>query len=119
MQNRAALSKLAEALGGLPILGCLEGSPADEAGVRYGDVLLAIDGMATRTWDDFLQARAKSQGRFLARIFRDGAEFEIEVPLKPATKSPLETLLELVDQRLGGDGGAEVNGGKNDDGGTN
>jgi membrane-associated protease RseP (regulator of RpoE activity) len=127
MRSRSDLSRLAAALGGLPILGCLAGSPAAEAGVRYGDILLSIDGVPTRSWDDFLRARSQSRGGFVARIFREGSELDVAVTLRPANKSALEILGELVDARVldgepadgsvgggaggagGGDGGDHVN----------
>ena len=96
MRSRSELSRLAAAMGGLPVLGCLEGSPAAEAGVRYGDILLAVDGIATSTWDDFLRARTQSRGRFVARIFREGTELEIAVELKPSGRTPMEMLDELM-----------------------
>jgi S1-C subfamily serine protease len=100
MRSRTDLSRLAAALGGLPILGCLEGSPAAEAGVRYGDILLAIDDIPTATWDDFLRARSQSRGRFVARIFRDGVESRIAVELRASTRTPLEMLTEVAGQNL-------------------
>ena len=100
MRSPADLSRLADALGGLPILGCLEGSPAAEAGVRYGDVLLSIDGQRTGSWDEFIDARSKCRGGFVARIFRDGQELEIAVTLRPSTRTPMEVLEELVQRRV-------------------
>jgi S1-C subfamily serine protease len=90
------LSRLAAALGGLPILGCLAGSPSREAGIRYGDILLSIDDKPTPTWDDFLSARKEVKGRFVARIFRDGVEMAILIVLRPNPQSPLEVLAELM-----------------------
>lgn len=95
MLSRTDLSRLATVLGGLPILGCLEGSPAAGAGVRYGDILLSVDGVATPSWDDFLQVRSRCQGRMLARIFRDGVERDVDIELRPTTRSPLELIGEL------------------------
>lgn len=103
MRSRVDLSQLAAALGGLPILGCLSGSSAAQAGVRYGDVLLAIDGIPTSTWDDFLRARQKketSRGHITARIFRDGVELEVDIELRQPTGSPLELLGELIEERV-------------------
>jgi S1-C subfamily serine protease len=100
MRSLVDLSRLAAALGGLPVLGCLEGSSAAEAGIRYGDVLLAVDGIGTGTWDDYLTARGQAQGRFIARIFRDGAEFEVEIELRPPTRSPMEVLGELIERGI-------------------
>jgi len=100
MLNREDLSRLATALGGLPILGCLEGSPAAEAGVRYSDILLSVDGVPTASWNDFLEARSRCQGRMLIRIFRDGAERELDIELRRSTKSPLELIGELQEQGI-------------------
>ena len=95
MLSPTDLARLATALGGLPILGCLSGSPAADAGIRYGDILLAVDGKPTTSWDDFLEARKLGTDHMLARVFRQGVEFDITIPLRPATQSPIEILGEL------------------------
>lgn len=100
MRSRVDLSRLADSLGGLPVLGCLDGSPAAEAGVRYGDILLAVDGVPTRTWDDFLRARAATRGRFVARIFRDGVELEVTVELRANPPGAAEVLADMISQRV-------------------
>ncbi|MET0386281.1 MAG: PDZ domain-containing protein, partial [Polyangiales bacterium] len=87
--------RLATALGGLPILGCLAGSPADGAGIRYGDILLSIDGMPTASWDDFVRARSRCAGQLRLRVFRQGTEFDVSVALRAAAKTPFEIVEEL------------------------
>lgn len=81
MLTRSALVNLAQALGGLPVYGCLPGSPAERAGVRYGDILLSVDGFATPTWEAYVEARERSGASILLRLFREGTEFEVAVPL--------------------------------------
>lgn len=100
MLNRKDLSALAESLGGLPVLGSLEGSPAAEAGARYGDVLLAVNDRPTATWDAFIAARNNCSGHFVAKIFRDGDELELRIELRPSSKSPMEILGELIGSGL-------------------
>jgi S1-C subfamily serine protease len=96
MLSPPELSRLAAMLGGLPVLGCLTSSSAAEAGIRYGDVLLAVDGKPTRSWEEFLEARRGCRGGFRARIFREGAELEIYLALSGnGTRSPLEVLAEV------------------------
>lgn len=95
MLSPTELARLATALGGLPILGCLAGSPAEGAGIRYGDILLAVDGIPTTSWDDFLNARARCQRSFVARVFREGVEFDVPLTLRPSAAKPLEVLEEL------------------------
>lgn len=81
MISKSSLSQLAVALSGLPVYGCLPGSPAERAGVRYGDVLLSVDGHATPSWDAYLSARQHSGASIRLRLFRDGREFEVELRL--------------------------------------
>jgi S1-C subfamily serine protease len=79
--KRTNLVELARALGGLPVYGCLPHSPAERAGVRYGDVLLSVDGQATASWDAYLRVREHSGDSIRLRLFRDGVEFELDVLL--------------------------------------
>jgi S1-C subfamily serine protease len=95
MMRPSDLSRVAAELGGLPILGCLAGSPADRAGMRYGDIVLSINGMTTASWADFFAARRQNTGRITVRVFRLGHEFEVEMELPPSSKSPREVLEEL------------------------
>jgi S1-C subfamily serine protease len=100
MLSPSDLSRLATALGGLPILGCLEGSPADRAGIRYGDILLSINGIPTASWSDFFQARRRSTGQISVRVFRQGSEFDVILELPATSKSPREVLAELQRREL-------------------
>ncbi|MBX3158509.1 MAG: PDZ domain-containing protein [Deltaproteobacteria bacterium] len=81
MLNKSALCELARSLNGLPVYGCLPGSPAERAGVRYGDVLLSVDGVTTSTWDEYIAVRRRSGATICCRLFRDGSEFVVEIPL--------------------------------------
>src|SRR5215813_9055977 len=100
MQSPSDLTRIADAMGGLPIMGCLKGSPADLAGIRYGDILLSINGTPTPSWSEFFQARRQSKGSILVRVFRQGAEFEVRMALPEAIKTPREVLEELRERDL-------------------
>jgi hypothetical protein len=63
--------------------------------MRYGDILLAVNGIPTASWNDFLQARARSDGQLLARVFRQGIEFDLSLTLRASDATPLEVLAEL------------------------
>lgn len=88
--------ELARALEGLPIFGCLPGSPADRAGIRYGDVLLAVDDVPTRTVDDYLAVRKRSGPSIRVRVFRAGTEMEIDLVLREAME-PHEVAAGIAD----------------------
>ncbi|HLL21640.1 MAG TPA: PDZ domain-containing protein [Kofleriaceae bacterium] len=79
--DRIELTKLAIALGGLPVLTCRAGSAAERAGVRYGDIVLEVNGIETPDWASFLEARRKTTGVMTLHIFRDGVYFALDVDL--------------------------------------
>jgi S1-C subfamily serine protease len=100
MMRPADLSRLATELGGLPILGCLAGSPAERAGIRYGDIVLSINGEQTASWADFFAARRRTTGQITVRVFRLGTEFEVSMELPETSKTPREVLEELQSRDL-------------------
>lgn len=77
------LTSLAAAVGGLPVLFCNPGSPADLAGVCYGDIVLTVNGMKTPHWDAFVEARAKNSLGMTLEVFRAGATVTIEMSFAP------------------------------------
>jgi len=79
MLSSEQLTKLATVLGGLPVLGCRPGSPAARAGIRYGDVVLSVNGMKTPDWASYVEARALARQRMQVAIFRGGQEVELEL----------------------------------------
>lgn len=81
MINRHDLTRIASTLGGLPVYGCLPGSPAERAGVRYGDVLLMVDGQPVPTWDAYLAVREKSGPTIRVHLFREGLEIDLVLVL--------------------------------------
>ena len=102
MMSKRALSQLARVLEGLPILGSLEGRPAARAGIRYGDVLLAVNGRRTRSFLDYLEARdLRSEGMHVL-VFRNGAHCQLELTFEPgdAQVEPTALMAELVAKRL-------------------
>lgn len=101
MFDRTDLMKLASALGGLPVLACRAGSPAAVAGVRYGDIVLAVNGIKTPDWATFIEARGKSSTTMQLQLFREGTELSLELPL--AESSPIDppTLLaEILAEKI-------------------
>jgi S1-C subfamily serine protease len=88
MRLHAHLGRLAQLLGGIPVLECLPGGPAAEAGVRYGDVLVSVNGAPTPTLEDYLRALEASDGTPLLRLFRDGTYYEIRLRLSRSSFAP-------------------------------
>ena len=92
------LHAIAATLGGLPLLGCLRGSPAERAGLRYGDVVLEVNGHRTPDWVAYIDAIHERKPVMTVRFFRDGTERLAELQLPPETSpaSPQELLHELA-----------------------
>lgn len=82
------LTYIANTYGGLPILGCASGSPAGLAGLRYGDIVLAVNGVATPSWEAFFEACGVAHGEVRVRVFRLGREFEVGMVLGPGVRTP-------------------------------
>lgn len=81
-------------------MGCLKGSPADLAGIRYGDILLSINGTPTPSWSEFFQARRQAKDSILVRVLRQGTQFEVRMALPEQIKTPREVLEELKQRDL-------------------
>jgi regulator of sigma E protease len=63
--------------------GVSAGSPAEQAGLRAGDRVLAVDGQPTTTWEALAQTVRDSKGAPLAlTVERDGAQLPITVTPK-------------------------------------
>jgi S1-C subfamily serine protease len=73
------IEQLAKLYGGLPLIGCLPGSPADRAGLRFGDIVISVNGMPTRDADEFVAAKGFRDGRMSIVVIRNGAELLIEL----------------------------------------
>jgi S1-C subfamily serine protease len=101
MQNRDDLFRLAGKLGGLPVLGCRPHSPAASAGIRYGDILLRVNGMPTPDWTAYLTARALDDTYMVVEMFRGGEHVTHKLRLdRLENVDPLALLEELIDQRV-------------------
>lgn len=84
MKNPRELQTIANILGGVPILGVLPGSAAERAGLRYGDIVTSVNGVATTTFSAFLSAHDRSAGALSIEVFRNGEKlaFEMVIPVR-------------------------------------
>lgn len=101
MIPKKSVFALAKALEGLPVLGALQGSPADRAGIRYGDVLISVNKMRTKTASDYIEAKGLRDGAMEVVIFRAGLESMIELRYDERGEAdPAAILAELVTLRI-------------------
>ena len=105
MISKKAVFALAKALEGIPVLGTLEGTPAARAGVRYGDVLISVNGTRTRTVADYVTGKNLRLDGMDVVVFRNGANVELAFEYD-ATAAPIDptSLLDVLEKlRLTGD----------------
>lgn len=88
------LNRIATTLGGLCLLGCLHNSPAARAGLRYGDVVLEVNGHRTPDWGSYIDATRVRLPVMTVRFFRDGSEQVVQLPLDetPPSMSPMNVV---------------------------
>lgn len=79
----ANIARVAEVLGGIPVWEVFPESAAADAGVRFGDVILSINGTATPTFEAFLAAGAAHLGDLEFGIFRNGSLLRLTCPGPP------------------------------------
>lgn len=99
MMPRKQLEEIAAAVQGVPVWGCLPGSTAAEAGVRYGDIVLAVNGIPTPSIVEYLEGRKLRSDGFELRIFRDGAELSFFVPFRTPTEPMAALAAQIADGR--------------------
>lgn len=100
MISRDQAQRIADTLGGLLILGCLEGSPFRGVGVRYGDVLTEVNGMRVRTLQDYVDAKDTRAGSMAIVFVRDGQVLRAEAAFTGVTSDPADMVHELAEMRL-------------------
>lgn len=104
MIPKRSLMKLASALDGLAIVGVLPGTAAAHAGIRYGDVLLEVNGERVRTFGDYVRAKDLRAGSLELRVFRSGEEREVTLQYEVRTEPPdfARLVTALAAARVGG-----------------
>lgn len=79
LTTQKQLADMARILGGIVILQVLPGSPAEQAGIGYGDILLEVNGKKTATLQDFVDARELRSDGIRGKLFRNGQELEFDL----------------------------------------
>lgn len=104
MVNREQLAKLAESLGGIPVWGVLPGSASQRCGVRYGDIIISVNGIKTSNAEEYVEARSARRDGADVVIFRDGEEVLVQLrfdePGAPTRERVLQVARELAAARL-------------------
>jgi S1-C subfamily serine protease len=70
--DHAQIERVAEILGGIPVWEVFPQSEAARAGVRFGDIILSVNGTATPTFQAFLDAGSLHLPELEFEVFRNG-----------------------------------------------
>lgn len=81
MISRDKLEQMASILGGVPIWGCLEGSPSARAGMQYGDILMEVNGERVKSIREYAIARSLDEDEMVVKIVRNGREQVLRLDL--------------------------------------
>ena len=104
MMNREQLAKLAESLSGIAVWGVLPGSVSQRCGVRYGDIIISVNGIKTSNAEEYVEARGARLDGADVVIFRDGQEVLLQLsfdePSAPTPERVLQVAQELAAARL-------------------
>lgn len=102
MISKKDIFALAKLLEGLPVVGTLGGTPAARAGVRYGDVVLSVNGARIRTVIDYIEASSLDENGMSLVVFRGGEEISLELVYDADRSPPNPALLagELLSMRI-------------------
>ena len=87
MISRKQLEEVAATVGGVPIFGCLPRSSAEQAGVRYGDIVLSVNGVRTHDLDEYLAARSLREDGLALNVLRAGRELSLFVEFRPSEEN--------------------------------
>ena len=102
MIPKKSLYAMAKALEGLPVLGSLAGTPAARAGIRYGDILLEVNGRRTTTMIEYIQARDLRADGMDVLVFRAGEQQVLSLTYDGGEAAdPASLLAEVVTMRIG------------------
>jgi S1-C subfamily serine protease len=88
--SREQLGKLAETLQGIPVWGCLPGSQGQNAGVRYGDVVLSVNGQRTSDAAAYLAARRLRRDGMSLVVFREGTTHTLDLHFEQTAEATAE-----------------------------
>ncbi len=81
---------------GVPIVSIIEGSGAERAGMRAGDIIVGINDIQIRTPQDLAKVRLTPGEQIEVRVLRDGELMSMPVTVTPAQDDPSRGLIGII-----------------------
>lgn len=95
------LNQIAKTMGGFVCMGCLKGSPADNAGVKYGDIVLSVNGKSTPDMQSFVDAKGLNDKGMDVVVFRGGKKHHLSFVYGERKETdPTALVMELSEMRV-------------------
>lgn len=87
---------------------CTGKGPAERAGLREGDLVKSVNGVAVGTWSDFVTETQKQSGPLTYSVERDGRTFDVTVTPQPVARLFKDPAGKKVSRTVGAIGAAAV-----------
>jgi len=81
---------------GVPIVSIIEGSGAERAGMRAGDIIVGINDIQIRTPQDLAKVRLTPGEQIEVRVLRDGELISMNIMVTPAQDDPSRGLIGII-----------------------
>ena len=81
---------------GVPVVQIMEGYGAERAGMKAEDIIIAINGIETRTPAELANIDLKPGDTALVTVLRDGQEITLQVEVLPSEQDPEKGLLGII-----------------------
>lgn len=80
--DKKTVDEMGEIVKGVPVYVSFKGQPAFNAGIRQGDIIIAVNGMKTPTADEYIEAAKLDDEKRIIQVWRNGQELTFELSLK-------------------------------------
>jgi predicted metalloprotease with PDZ domain len=93
---------------GVPLIGLLPDSPAEHAGMRPGDLIVAVNGMRTQNVSDYISAKSRCKLAMQVVFVRGRVYYEATVYWADHSRAPSAELVARGQATKIADGGLET-----------
>lgn len=95
--DKKTVDRMGEIVQGVPVYVSFKGQPAFNAGIRQGDIIIAVNGMKTPTADEYIEAaKLDTDEKRVIQVWRNGEELTFELVLKKRGQPSAQEILGMM-----------------------